>query len=69
MCKIYYDATEISEMLGISKATAYGIIKRLNEELEKAGYITISGKVSRTYFGERWYGGVGNEDDIVAQGA
>ena len=39
MCKIYYDATEISEMLGISKTTAYGIIKKLNKELEKAGYI------------------------------
>lgn len=37
--KIYYSASEVAEMLDISKASAYNLIKKLNTELEKAGYI------------------------------
>ena len=33
------------------------IIKRLNQELENKGYITVSGKVSKKYFADRFYGG------------
>ena len=56
MEKIYYTAEDLVEMLGVSKAKAYQIIKLLNEELEKNNYITLQGKVSRAYFNERWYG-------------
>ncbi|MCI6241398.1 MAG: ICEBs1 excisionase [Clostridium sp.] len=56
MEKIYYTADDLVEMLGVSKAKAYQIIKLLNEELEKNNYITLQGKVSRAYFNERWYG-------------
>lgn len=31
--------------------------KRLNQELENKGYITVSGKVSKKYFADRFYGG------------
>ena len=54
--KIYYSASDISEMLDVSKAKAYNIIKALNQELEKQGYITIAGKVPKAYFAEQWYG-------------
>ena len=54
--KIYYSASDVAEMLGISKASAYNLIKKLNTELEKAGYIVIQGKISRVYFAEKWYG-------------
>ena len=56
MDKIYYSVDDLVEMLGVSKAKAYQIIKLLNEELEKNNYITLQGKVSRAYFNERWYG-------------
>lgn len=56
MTKIYYSAKDISDMLDISVSSAYSIIRKLNEELEKKGFIVISGKVSRAYFDERWYG-------------
>ena len=56
MEKIYYTADDLVEMLRVSKAKAYQIIKLLNEELEKNNYITLQGKVSRAYFNERWYG-------------
>ena len=56
MEKIQYTADDLVEMLRVSKAKAYQIIKLLNEELEKNNYITLQGKVSRAYFNERWYG-------------
>ncbi len=46
---------DIAAALGMSESTAYKIIRQLNEELEKAGYITVRGKVSRAYFEERTY--------------
>lgn len=53
---IYYNAKDIVEMLDVSKATAYSIIRKLNEELEAEGYLTLQGKVPRAYFDEKWYG-------------
>ena len=44
-------------MLDISVGQGYKIIRKLNQELEKAGYLTIQGKVSKRYFEKRWYGG------------
>ena len=39
--------------MGISVAYAYKIIRELNGELRKKGFITISGRVNRQYFIER----------------
>ena len=36
------------------------IIKQLNEELQKKGYLTVRGKVSAAYFNERFFG---NKED------
>lgn len=57
MEKSYITAKEIAETLGISTGKAYQIIRNLNAELQKEGYLTISGKVSRAYFNEKWYQG------------
>ena len=51
---IFITATEMTEILGISKPYAYKIIKQMNEELEANGFITISGKVSKKYFEEKF---------------
>ena len=53
---IFITAAEMAEILGISKPYAYKIIKQMNEDLEANGFITISGKVSKKYFGEKFYG-------------
>ena len=58
--RVFYTANDIACLLGISKAKAYQIIKGLNEELEKRGYIVLAGKISKAYFTERWYGGIGD---------
>lgn len=53
---IFIIAAEMAEILGISKPYAYKIIKQMNEDLEANGFITISGKVSKKYFEEKFYG-------------
>ena len=48
--KIHITAGELAEMLDISIGHAYKIIRHMNEELEKQGYLVISGKLLRKYF-------------------
>ena len=52
--KIFYTADDVSKVLCISKTTAYRIIHRLNDELKRGGYITVSGRVPKTFFDERF---------------
>ena len=54
--RIYITAPEMAEMLGISIGHAYKIIRSLNDELKKDGYIEIAGKVPKDYFKKRWFG-------------
>ena len=49
-------AEEVAQELSVSKPYAYKLIKRLNDELKEKGFITISGRVNRQYFNERFYG-------------
>lgn len=53
---IFITAQEVADELGISKATAYKMIHIWNEQLKKKGYTTVSGRVSRKYFQEQFYG-------------
>ena len=46
----------LAEMLGVSVGHAYKLIRKLNQELEKEGFLVIAGKVPRRYFEKRWYG-------------
>ena len=50
-------ADEVAKELGVSRSYAYKLIKQLNEELRKKGYITVAGRVSRRYFNEKLYNG------------
>ena len=47
---------EVAEELGVSVPYAYKLIRKLNQELEKDGFLVIAGKVPRRYFEKRWYG-------------
>jgi len=53
---IFIKADKVATELGVSKPHAYRLIKQMNEELKKQGYITIAGRVSRKYFQEKFYG-------------
>lgn len=54
--KTFLRADEVAKELGVSPAYAYKLIRKLNNELEARGFITINGRVSRQYFTEKLYG-------------
>ena len=54
--ELFVRAEEIAGALGISKPYAYKLIREMNEELKKKGFIIIPGRVSRRYFEEKFYG-------------
>lgn len=61
MTKAMYNAKELAEVLGCSESKSYQFIKQMNEELKKAGYITLKGKISRVYVAKRFFGMEGAE--------
>ena len=52
----FLEVGDVMRILGISSSAAYKLMRQINSELEKKGYIVIRGKVSRKYFEERIYG-------------
>ena len=52
---MFIQANEVRELLGVSRAYAYKIVKQLNEELEAKGFLVIPGRTSRQYFNEHLY--------------
>lgn len=54
--QIFMRVDEVAAELGVSKPYAYKLIKKMNEELKKTGCITISGRIDRKFFYEKFYG-------------
>ena len=54
--ELFVRAEEVARELGISKPYAYKLVREMNQELKKKGFITITGPVSRRYFEEKFYG-------------
>ena len=52
-------------MVGGGRTTAYGIIKKLNKELEKNGYLVICGKLPKEYFDAKYFGGSRPKEGIA----
>ena len=52
----FLEVGDVMQILGISRSAAYKLMRQINSELEKKGYIVIRGKVSRKYFEELIYG-------------
>ncbi len=55
--KRFLDVNDVAEYMGISTSKAYKIIRSLNSELKARGFIVIAGKINKTYFEEKTYGG------------
>lgn len=53
---LFISAKEVAQDLEVSDSYAYRLIRKLNEELERQGYVIVKGKISRKYFEERVYG-------------
>lgn len=52
--KPIYNVKDVMKILGVGETYAYKVIKTLNKELEKSGYLTVRGKVNAKYFNERY---------------
>lgn len=46
---------EVAEEMGVSVPYAYKLIRKLNKELKATGCITISGRIDRKFFYEKFY--------------
>ena len=54
---------DVAKELGISKSYAYKIVQKLNADLREKGFLTISGRINRKYFMEKFcYGGTERRD-------
>lgn len=49
------NASDIMNILGVSKSSAYRTIDDLNKKLDKLGYCTVRGKISKKFFYENYY--------------
>ena len=53
---MFITVSEVAKELDVSKLFAYKLVKQMNEDLAKKGFITIAGRVSRQYYREKIYG-------------
>ena len=63
--ELFVRAEEVARELGISKPYAYKLVREMNEELKKKGFLTIPGRVSRRYFEEKWLHLFRNEETLA----
>lgn len=48
--KSFMTVEEVAVELQVSKSKAYQIVRLLNTELQKQGYLTVAGRVNATFF-------------------
>lgn len=53
--KMFMRVEDVAEEMGVSVSYAYKLICKLNKELQSTGYITISGRIDRKFFHEKFY--------------
>lgn len=53
--KLFMRVEEVAEVMEVSVAYAYKIIRQMNEELKKTGCITLQGRIDRKFFYEHFY--------------
>jgi hypothetical protein len=52
--KKYFRCKDVMQLLEVSEGKAYAIMRALNKELNQKGFLTVSGRVPRKYFEERF---------------
>ena len=56
MARQIMNVRDVMAVLEVSESKAYGVIRQLNGELAKKGFIVIPGKIPKAYFEEKVYG-------------
>ena len=49
-------AADVLQELGVSRAKAYEVIRKLNAELDEQGYLVVTGKIPRAYWNKKFFG-------------
>lgn len=62
--KMFMRVNEVAEALDVSTPYAYKLMRKLNDELKKSGCITISGRIDRRFFYEKFYNPKPRKDDV-----
>ena len=52
----FITASEVAEIMGISRSKAYQIVREMNRELKAQGYLTVAGKCPAQYLKQMFYG-------------
>lgn len=55
MKKMMYTVLDVARLLNVSQSMAYKLLREMNDELSKKGYLTVRGKIPAKYFHERYY--------------
>lgn len=64
----FITAQELAKMLECSVGHAYRIIKQMNTDLQRDGFIVFPGRAPRTYVLERIYGSTSTERKEINHG-
>lgn len=51
--KNFMTVEEVAQKLNVSKAYAYKMVRELNAELRKLGYLTVVGRMNTSFFREK----------------
>ena len=57
MKQYYINAPEAVCILELSEGKVYELFREMNKELKAQGYITVSGRVPRAFFNQKFFGG------------
>ena len=52
----FITASEVAEIMGISRSKAYQIVREMNRELKALGYLTVAVNCPALYFKQMFYG-------------
>lgn len=48
--KNFMTVDEVAQELNVSKSYAYKVVRELNAEMQKLGYLTVTGRVNTSFF-------------------
>lgn len=48
--KTFMTVDEVAEELRVSKSKAYQIVREINAEMQRQGYLIVTGRVNRAFF-------------------
>lgn len=54
--KIFISASDVAKAMDISIGHAYKLVRQMNDELKKSGFIVVAGKVPYAYFRKKIFG-------------